>query len=107
MDRPLTSHDVTHDGPTEPVALDSRRYDQVAKAAAAGIMSHRQVDSAVVEISGTSGNLVFHLWCTLLPEDDPSDTIAHISAGLLSNVEKILGEAFATHDLNFTFAPRA
>ncbi|NDK32529.1 hypothetical protein [Nesterenkonia haasae] len=102
-----TSGEVVHDDSAESLALEPRRYDQVAKAASAGIMSHRQVDSAVVEISGPPGSLVFHLWCTLLPEDDPSATIDHISAGLIANVEKILGQAFVTHDLNFTFAQRA
>jgi hypothetical protein len=88
-------------------ALEPGQYDQVAKAASAGIMSHRQVESAVVEISGAPGSLAVHLWCTLLPQEEPTWAINHISQELLADVEKILGEAFVSHDLNFTVAERA
>jgi hypothetical protein len=88
-------------------ALEPGKYDQVAKAASAGIMSHRQVESAVVEISGAPGSLAVQLRCTLLPQEDPTWAINHISQELLADVEKILGEAFVSHDLNFTVAERA
>jgi hypothetical protein len=70
-------------------------------------MSHRQVESAVVEISGAPGSLAVQLRCTLLPQEDPTWAINHISQELLADVEKILGEAFVSHDLNFTVAERA
>lgn len=88
-------------------AMSLQRYDQVAKAASAGIMSHPQVESAIVEISGPPGLLIFHLHCALISDNDPSCVMEHISEGLIPDVEKILGQEFASRDLNFTVTPPA
>lgn len=70
-------------------------------------MSHRLVEDAVVEISGMPGSLTIRLRCTLLSQEDSTCVISHISEQLLPDVEKILGEPFATHDLSFTVADRS
>ncbi|RJN32498.1 hypothetical protein D3250_01220 [Nesterenkonia natronophila] len=101
----VSSPEEVHDAGGESTAApDPAHYDLIAKAASAGIMSHRQVESAVVEISGAPGSLAVHLRCTLIPNEDPTHAIDHISQELLADVEKILGEAFVSHDLNFTVA---
>lgn len=104
MDTQKSPSEVTGSVPSTDGALQPSQYDQVAKAASAGIMTHRQVESAVVEISGSAGNLAVHLRCTLLSDGDPSCTIDHISDGLIPDVEKILGEEFISRDLHFAVA---
>lgn len=81
------------------------RYDQMAKAASAGLMAHKDVEAAIVEISGTPGELVFHLTCAFVDDVDPSAVMELISHGVITNVERLLGETFASRDLQFAFAP--
>ncbi|GAA1162957.1 hypothetical protein [Nesterenkonia sandarakina] len=82
-----------------------QRYDQMAKASAAGLMAHKDVESAIVEISGAPSELVFHLTCTLVAEIDPSAVMELIDHGVIPNVERMLGETFASRDLQFKVAP--
>jgi len=86
---------------------ESQQYDQMAKAASSGLMAHTSVDSAVVEISGEPGNLVFHLQCTLIPETDPSGVMELVAHGVIPNVERMLDQVFVSRDLHFNFAPSA
>ncbi|MBE1514411.1 hypothetical protein [Nesterenkonia halotolerans] len=85
--------------------LMPQRYDQMAKAASAGLMAHKDVETAIVEISGESQELVFHLTCTLVADIDPSAVMELITHGVIPNVERMLGESFASRDLQFGFAP--
>lgn len=107
MSRQKTTGDIEPSSRADTPALEPGQCDQVAKAASAGLMAHRQVDSAVVEISGPSGSLAFSLRCTLLPGDEPSSVLEDISDGLLSHIETILGQEFVSRDLNFTVAAHA
>ena len=81
--------------------LRCTRYDQMAKAASAGLMSHPHVESAIVEISGDDAELIFHLNCTLKAEIDPADLMETISQGVISNIERMLGTEFASRRLHF------
>ena len=81
--------------------LRCTRYDQMAKAASAGLMSHPHVESAMVEISGDDAELVFHLNCTIKADADPSDLMQTISQGVISNIERMLGTEFASRRLHF------
>ncbi|WP_218221194.1 hypothetical protein [Nesterenkonia sp. Act20] len=81
--------------------LRCTRYDQMAKAASAGLMSHPHVESAIVEISGDESELVFHLNCTITAESDPSDLMGTVSNGVISNIERMLGISFAARRLHF------
>lgn len=91
----------------EPSDLVALRYDQMAKAASAGLMAHKDVETAMVEISGASEDLVFHLTCTLVADIDPSAVMELITHGVIPNVERMLGQSFASRDLQFAFAPGA
>jgi hypothetical protein len=95
-------HDSGIDASTE-----VQRYDQMAKAASSGLMAHKDVESAIVEISGESTELVFHLTCTLVADTDPSAVMELVTYGVIANVERLLGETFASRDLQFAFAPSA
>lgn len=86
---------------------ETQQYDQMAKAASSGLMAHTSVDSAVVEISGEPGNLVFHLQCTLIPDADPSGVMELVAHGVIPNVERMLDQVFVSRDLHFNFAPSA
>lgn len=81
--------------------LRCTRYDQMAKAASAGLMSHPHVESAIVEISGDESDLVFHLNCTITAESDPADLMETVSNGVISNIERMLGVSFAARRLHF------
>ncbi|MGJ9373198.1 hypothetical protein [Nesterenkonia sp. CF4.4] len=81
--------------------LRCTRFDQMAKAASAGLMAHPHVESAIVEISGDDADLVFHLNCTIKAEADPSDLMETISQGVISNIERMLGTEFASRRLHF------
>ncbi|GAA1165755.1 hypothetical protein [Nesterenkonia sandarakina] len=85
--------------------LPDQRYSQMAKAASTGLMAHQHVDSAIVEISGTAGDLVFHLQCALVPGSESSSVMELITHGVVPNIERMLGEAFTSRDLHFSFAP--
>ncbi len=103
---PDAQRSTSQAGSTSPVTGSERQqYDQMAKAAAAGLMAHQHVDSAVVEISGTPDDLIFHLHCTIVPEVDPSAVMELVSEGIIPNVERMLGEDFVSRDLKFSFAP--
>ena len=78
-----------------------KRYDQMAKAASAGLMAHPQVESAIVEISGDEADLVFHLQCTVKTESDPADIMQTVSQGVIPNIERLLGTSFAARRLHF------
>ncbi|GAA1140150.1 hypothetical protein [Nesterenkonia lutea] len=73
----------------------------MAKAASAGLMSHPQVECAIVEISGDEADLVFHLNCTVTAESDPSDLMETVSHGVISNIERMLGTSFTSRRLHF------
>lgn len=81
--------------------LRCTRYDQMAKAASAGLMSHPQVESAIVEISGDEADLVFHLNCTVKADCDPSDLMDTVSQGVIPNLERMLGTEFTSRRLQF------
>ncbi|MBE1515724.1 hypothetical protein [Nesterenkonia halotolerans] len=105
---PDAQRSTSEAGSTAPVTgSEHQQYDQMAKAAAAGLMAHQHVDSAMVEISGTPDDLVFHLHCTIIQDVDPSAVMELVSEGIIPNVERMLGEAFVSRDLKFSFAPEA
>ncbi|MGJ9406455.1 hypothetical protein ACHABQ_09055 [Nesterenkonia aurantiaca] len=81
--------------------LRCTRYDQMAKAASAGLMAHPHVESAIVEISGDDADLVFHLNCTIKADSDPSDLMETVSKGVISNIERMLGTEFSSRRLHF------
>ncbi|MCH8570881.1 hypothetical protein LSI54_05835 [Nesterenkonia sp. AY15] len=93
----------THGHVTQEAAQRIRcmRYDQMAKAASAGLMAHPHVESAIVEISGDDAGLVFQLSCTINADSDPSDLMETISQGVISNIERMLGTEFASRRLHF------
>lgn len=100
------SQPVEHQTPRRAVLdadqqLRCSRFDQMAKAASAGLMAHPHVESAMVEISGDDADLVFHLNCTIKAEADPSDLMETISQGVISNIERMLGTEFASRRLHF------
>lgn len=111
----IVSDESTAASPSEPLTgqghgeseLMAQRYDQMAKAASAGLMAHKDVETAIVGISGSSEELVFHLTCTLVADIDPSAVMELIAHGVIPNVERMLGESFAFRDLQFGFAPTA
>lgn len=78
------------------------RYDQMAKAASAGLMSHPQVECAIVEISGDESDLIFHLNCTVKEDADPADLMETVSQGVIPNIERMLGVDFASRRLHFS-----
>ncbi len=81
--------------------LRCTRYDQMAKAASAGLMTHPHVESAIVGISGGASDLVFHLNCTITAKSNPSDLMETVSNGVISNIERMLGVSFAARRLHF------
>lgn len=78
------------------------RYDQMAKAASAGLMSHPQVESAIVEISGDESDLIFHLNCTVKADSDPADLMETVTHGVVPNIERMLGVDFTSQRLHFS-----
>lgn len=85
--------------------VHGERYDQMAKAASSGLMAHPHVESAIVEITGASPELVFHLQCKLIPQVDPSEVMELITDDFIPNAERMLKESFASRDLRFSFKP--
>lgn len=89
-----------------PLEEQKLRYDQAAKAASVGLMSHPHIETAVVEISGPPHALVFHLQCSIYPDKDPSEVMETIGEGVIPNIERILDAQFVSRDLNFALTPQ-
>lgn len=79
-----------------------QRYDQMAKAASVGLMAHHHVDSAIVEISGEAPDLALRMRCNLAVGIDPSTVMDVVVHGVISNIERMLGETFAERELRFS-----
>lgn len=99
--RPLPESTGTASQGSRAQRLRCTRYDQMAKAASAGLMAHPHVESAIVEISGDQADLVFHLNCTITAESDPSDLMETVARGVVPNIERMLGTEFASRRLHF------
>lgn len=76
----------------------------MAKAASAGLMAHQHVESAIVTISGSPGHRVFHLTCALVPDIDQAAVMELVTRGVVPNIERMIGERFASRDLRFFVA---
>lgn len=59
----------------------------------------------MVTISGSAGDLVFHLNCALIPNTDQAAVMELVTQGVVPNIERLIGERCVSRDLRFSFAP--